>query len=160
MTLVGKGANGAGGTAGESTRGILLRRGTAGRYANHIVVGFGTSGFDVDNTETVGRAVADSMNVFNSIVFSNAANFDTDGDGIDEESWFLDASRSNQVADPLLANPFDRANPDFRPGAGSPAVGNGAAPPADGWFDAVDFIGAVANGATEWYKAAWTRWGS
>ena len=25
---------------------------------------------------------------------------------------------------------------------------------------AVDFIGAVGSGAAEWYKAAWTRWGS
>lgn len=160
VTLVGKGANGAGGTAGESTTGMLLRRGTAGIYANHIVIGFGTQGFDVDNAETVARSTADSLNVINSIVFSNAVNFATDSDGIDEEAWFTDASRNNQVADPLLTNPFDRANPDFRPGAGSPATGNGATPPADGWFDATDFIGAVAEGAIEWYKAAWTRWGS
>lgn len=160
VTLVGKGANGTGGTAGESTRGMLLRRGTAGFYGNHIIVGFGTAGFDVDNAETVARSAADSMSVFNSIVFSNAKNIDDDGDGIDEQAWFTDAARNNQIADPLLADPFNRTAPDFRPGSGSPAIGNGATPPADGWFDAVDFIGAVASGATEWYKAAWTRWGS
>ncbi|MDT8340048.1 MAG: hypothetical protein RQ751_00930 [Longimicrobiales bacterium] len=160
VTLVGKGPDGSGGTAGESTRGILLRRGTAGLYANHIVTGFGSEGFDVDQLETVARSVADSMNVINSIVFSNAANFSGDDDGIDEEAWFMVAARNNMVVDPMLASPFDRAAPDFRPGAGSPAVGAGATPPADGWFDVVDFIGAVGAGATEWYKAPWTRWGS
>jgi hypothetical protein len=160
VTLVGKGANGAGGTAGESTRGILLRLGTAGTYANHIVMGFGTAGLDIDNAETVNRIGADSMAITSSIVFSNAVDFDADADNIDEQGLFMTAEWNNRVADPGLANPFDRQNPDFRPAAGSPATNGAATPPDDGFFDAVDFIGAVGAGATEWYKAAWTRWGS
>jgi hypothetical protein len=34
-----------------------------------------------------------------------------------------------------------------------------ATAPNDGFFTAANFIGAVAAGAAEWYKEAWTRWG-
>ncbi len=159
VTLVGKGVDGQGGTAGESTRGMLLRRGTGGTYANHIVVGFGGEGLDIDNAQTVNRIAADSMAIVSSIIFSNASSFSGDGDGIDEGAIFNTTGWGNRVADPLLANPFDRNNPDFRPAAGSPATNGAATPPNDGWFTSTDFIGAVAAGAAEWYKEAWTRWG-
>lgn len=156
VTLIGKGPNGEGGAAGESTRGMLLRRGTGGDIANAIIMGFGTSGFDVDNAETVARIGSGDFSVKSFIVFSNANNFDTDSDGIDEQAIFETAGWGNRVIDPDLANPFDRANPDFRPSAGSPATtGFTAVPAGDSFFTDVDFIGAVGPGADEWYKG-WT----
>jgi hypothetical protein len=151
VTLVGKGMNGAGGTAGESVWGMLLRRGTGGDIFNAIVTGFGRGGIDIDNAETVGRAT-----VQNSIVFGNAVGFSNDDDGIDDQGYVMDASNANRLGvDPLLADAFNRTAPDFRPQAGSPALdGSHAVPPAE-WFDAVDFIGAVDPDVAPWYEG-WT----
>ena len=129
ITLVGKGPGGAGGAAGESTRGMLLRRGTAGDIFNAIIVGFGTSGLDIDNAETVSRITSGDFSIQNSIVFSNAVNFDTDGDGIDEQAIFETAGWNNRSVDPGLTTPYDRTNPDFRPVAGSAATTGAAAAP-------------------------------
>jgi len=87
-------------------------------------------------------------------------NFDGDDDGIDEEATFNTAAWGNRVEDPQLGAPFNRDNPDFRPAASSPATNGHADPPDDGFFDPVDYIGAVEPGGAEWYKEAWTRWGS
>jgi hypothetical protein len=152
VTVVGKGPNGSGGLAGESTRGLLLRRGTGGNVYNAIVTGFGTSGLDIDNSETASRALTDTLVVANSIIFSNATNFDTDADGIDEEDIFLNVWAGNRVEDPLLADPFNLTSPDFRPQAGSPALSGFATPPNDGFFSAADFIGAVDPDGTPWYE--------
>lgn len=159
VTLVGKGLDGAGGTAGESVDGLRLRRGTGGDIVNAIVLGFGGSGVDVDNAETVGR-----YTVQNSIIARNGGDGDIDGDG----DGFQD-DVENTVAwanligtDPLLVDPFNRDAPDFRPGAGSAALataGNGATPPtvASGFFDVTaTYIGAVdPDAATQWFEG-WT----
>ena len=153
VTLVGKGLNGQGGTAGESTSGMVLRRGLAGDYYNHIVLGFGGVGVDIDNAETVGR-----VTMQNSIVFGNATNFSGDDDGIDETAMLTQAGWNNRVVDPQLAAPFDRDDPDFRPAAGSPAMSGAATPPDDGVFDAsATYVGAVPAGGDEWYLG-WTTW--
>ena len=152
VTLVGKGVDGAGGTAGESTNGMLLRLGTSGDIYNAIVMGFGTSGIDIDNTETT----AQGLTVNNSIIGLNAVEISGDGDSVDDVA-FVTAFGTNQIdVDPELADPFDRTAPDFRPEAGSPALADFAVPPSDGFFDAVDFIGgADPDEATPWYTG-WT----
>jgi len=154
VTLIGKGLNGAGGTAGESTRGMILRRGTGGNVVNTIVTGFGTEGVDVDNPETIGRATLQS-----SIIFGNAQPSSTDDDGIDEAAFIATVGWNNTVGtDPELADPFTWPNmPDATP-AGDVET-NAATPPNDGWFDVTAaFIGAVAPGATELWYAGWTTW--
>jgi len=155
VTLIGKGPGGAGGSAGESTRGLLLRRGTAGNIFNHIVTGFGTSGVDIDNQETVDRIDAGLMSIQNSIIFDNATEFDTDDDGIDEEAIVMNPEWENRIVDPMLADPFNRMNPDFRPMPGSPALEGYAQPPQDDFFTPVDFIGGASTEGTPWY-VGWT----
>ena len=149
VTLIGKGANGAGGTAGESTNGILYRRGAAGDIANVIVTGFGTAALDIDNDETYAQCASGALQFRGVILWSNANAFSTDGD--DETACNFDIRQ----ADPQLASPFDRANPDFRPAAGSAATQNAITVPGESFFTAVDYIGAAAPGGTEWYKG-WT----
>jgi hypothetical protein len=150
ITLVGKGFDGAGGTDGESVDGLRLRRGTSGDIFNAIVIGFGTSGVDIDNIETQGR-----YTVQNSIISRNAKDLQDDDDlqdDLEQAAW------NNQIgaaADPLLADPFNRDAPDFRPGAGSPALAGFALPPVDGFFEAVDFIGAVDPDGAQWFEG-WT----
>lgn len=157
ITLVGKGLDGAGGTAGESVDGLRLRRGTGGDIFNAIVMGFGGAGVDVDNAETVGR-----YTVQNSIIARNGTDIKAADDESDTVAYQAEvetnASWNNQVgADPLLAAPFDRTSPDFRPAAGSPALAGFATPPDNGFFDiTVDFIGAVdTDDANPWYLG-WT----
>ncbi|MDX1450716.1 MAG: hypothetical protein R3246_16830, partial [Acidimicrobiia bacterium] len=157
VTLVGKGPNGVGGTVGESVDGLRLRRGTGGDIFNAIVIGFGGAGVDVDNAETVGR-----YSVQNSIIALNGGDGDIDGDadGFQDEVE-TNAAWNNLIGvDPLLADAFNRTMPDFRPGAGSPALagaGNGATPPDDGFFDVTaTYIGAVdPDAATQWFEG-WT----
>ncbi|NNL31141.1 MAG: hypothetical protein HKO77_08970, partial [Gemmatimonadetes bacterium] len=157
VTLVGKGLDGAGGTAGESVDGLRLRRGTGGDIYNAILIGFGGAGVDVDNAETVGR-----YTVQNSIIARNGGDGDIDGDadGFQAEVE-TNAAWNNLVGtDPLLIDPFNRTMPDFRPGAGSAALasaGNGATPPDDGFFDiTATFIGAVDPDATTQWFEGWT----
>lgn len=156
ITLIGKGPNGTGGTSGESTAGMLHRRGTGGQLNNIIVMGF-ERGLDIDNAETVNRIGTGNFALQNSIIFSNAANFDTDSDGIDEAAIFNTAGWNNRSVDPGLADPFNRTAPDFRPSSGSAATtGAASVPTGDSFFSTVDFVGAVGPGADEWYKG-WTR---
>jgi hypothetical protein len=135
---------------------MLQRRGTGGHLFNHIITQACSFGFDVDDQETVNRVDDGSFYIKNSIVFGNGRDFENDADGIDEEAIFMTAAWDNQVVDPLLVDPLNRVNPDFRLQAGSPAAsGNGATPPNDGFFDtSATCIGAVC-GQTEWYEG-WT----
>jgi len=146
VTLVGKEAGT--GSAGESTRGILFRRGTAGQTYNTVVLGFET-GVDVDNVETVGR-----VELHNSYVFGQqVSTFENDADGIDEAAYVMTAGWNNVPGvDPMLADPFNRVAPDFRPRAGSPLLANFASPPMDGFFDAVSYVGGVDPTGTPWYE--------
>ncbi|MFQ5536283.1 MAG: fibronectin type III domain-containing protein [Gemmatimonadota bacterium] len=151
VTLIGKGLNGEGGTAGESTRGMLQRRGTAGKIYNAVIMGFGSEGIDIDNAETVGR-----FELHNSYIFGNAKPFSTDEDGIDEEAIVRTADWQNVIGtDPLLTDPFNRDAPDFRPQSGSPLLAGFASPPNDGFFSPVTYIGAIGPDETPWY-AGWT----
>jgi hypothetical protein len=147
VTLVGKGLDGVGGTDGESVDGLRLRRGTGGDIFNAIVVGFGKSGIDIDNEETVGR-----LSVQNSIIARNAVDVGTDSDGFQDliytEEW------NNVIGvDPEMVSPFNRDSPDFR----TSQVLVGATPPNDGFFDVnATFIGAVdPSQTTQWFEG-WT----
>lgn len=152
VTLVGKGENGTGGTAGESTTGMLIRLGAAGEIRNAIVMGFGTAGVDVDNPQTLDHG----LEIRSSIVALNRVDASDDDDGIDEAAFLATAGWDNRVGvDPELAAPFDRAAPDFRPLPGSPARSGHSTPPDDGFFDPVDFIGGVDPEGTPWYEG-WT----
>lgn len=167
FTLVGKAAPGQG--TNQSTRGILFRRGSAGVHSCGIVLGFGRAGLDVDDAATVRLAGNDSLTLTRTIFFDNGRdiqgfaspgiNFDPDDDADGttdfEERWATAAGTNNTVQNPMLADPFNRDNPDFSPQAGSPALAAGCAPPDDGFFSQVAYLGAVADAADTWYRG-WT----
>jgi len=135
VTLIGKGDSGA---AGESTAGVLFRRGTAGDVFNMVIMGFEV-GIDIDNAETAGR-----VTLQNSMLFDNATTFDGDDDGIDESAIVQTVAWNNVIGtDPGLTDPYNLASPDFRPAPGSAALSGFATPPSDGFFSAVDFIGGM-----------------
>ena len=161
VTLVGK-APGTG-SAGESTRGTIFRRGAGGTLHNAVILGFET-GFDIDQSETVGRVSIRSSYIYGQPegrMFepdgcdTGGANC-TDRDGIDEAALWMTAGWGNTAGvDPMLVDPFNLAAPDFRPAPGSPLTAGFASPPADGFFSSVGYIGAFAPGEPQWTDG-WT----
>ncbi len=141
----------------ESDNGMLIREGAAGTFANFIVTGFNKVGLDINNEATHAQADSGKLVVKNSIFFENKnGNFgdEKDDDGFDEADFA--ASNGNKETDPGLKDPFNKSAPDFTPGAGAAAV-SPAAPPADGFFENVNFIGGVSpsnNWTTGWTTSA------
>ena len=149
VTLVGK-APGSG-TPGEAPVGMTLRLGTAGIVRNAIVLGYET-GLDVDNAATFAQCAAGELEVGNTIFFGNGNQYSTDAD---DETECVDAATIRTI-DPLLGDPFNLAAPNFIPATASPAATGAATPPADGFFDSVDYVGAVEPGATTAWYQGWT----
>jgi hypothetical protein len=145
-TFVGDPRPGLGGGAG-----IVLRRGTAGVLRNVIVTGFKRAGIDVQGSSSQAQITSGQLVVSNSIFFSNSPNYASGA-----TATALDPV--NIEVDPMLIDPFTLGNPDFRPREGSPAKNPMmvAAPPSDGFFSPVNFIGGV-DPDNDWTKAQWIR---
>ena len=138
----------------ESDNGMLIREGAAGTFANFIVTGFNKVGLDINNAATHAQADSGKLVIKNSIFFENKkGNFgdEKDDDGFDESNFA--SSHGNKETDPGLVDPFNKIAPDFRPGAGATTV-SPAVPPADGFFENVNFIGGVSP-SNNW-TSGWT----
>ena len=138
----------------ESDNGMLIREGAAGTYANFIVTGFNKIGLDIDGESSIAQAEGGGLVVKNSIFFQNGkGNFgdEKDDDGFDEAGYAT--GNGNTESDPGLADPFSKTAPNFTPRAGTTAV-SAAAPPSDGFFEPVNFIGAVSP-SNNWVSG-WT----
>jgi hypothetical protein len=133
----------------QSDVGMVLRRGTGGEFRNFIVQGFKEIGVSVADDATT-RLVGGELTMANSIVTGNGQGAFAGENG----RWLNDPTNSG--ADPEIADPYNLASPSFMPSA-SGAARNGsvpvAAPPGDGFFEPVDYIGAM--GATDWTQG-WT----
>ena len=151
VTLVG---NGPGGDGGEkSTDGLRLRRGTAGKIYNAVVIGFGQVGLDIDNDQTV---EGDPVEIRNSVLAENKAPYSDDDDEIDEMAYFHNAEWGNRALDnAMLTAPYDRDAPDFTPMSDSPLLTGAATPPDDGFFTVTDYIGAASPSGDKWWMG-WT----
>jgi len=150
-TLVGKNVD-----VDKQQYAMLLRRATKANLANIVATGF-EAGVDI-------RDAATSVKLTNSTFFGNLVHnvaytetvdgmgSEKDDDmGLDEVQWFMDGG--NVETDPMLASPFDRDAPDFRPMA--TITDNAATPPSDGFFDtSAAYVGAFAAGDT-WLEGAW-----
>lgn len=156
VTLVGKAAGT--GTAGEVTDGLKLRRGTAGIIRNVIVMGYGSAGLEIDDVETETQCTDGSLVVSNAIFFDNAEFTDSDSDTYEATCLAQAGWVSILQQDPALGDPYNWSAPDFQPAGTSPAAdpGNAATPPADAFWTATDYIGAVDPAdANPWYQG-WT----
>lgn len=165
VTLIGDPGTEAG---DESDIGMLLREGTAGHYANFIVVGFKDEGLRLDHVATYQQVVQGDLVVRNSIFHDNVKGSFGDGGnkGEGDPSVTELVARANAAGagimevDPMLEHPY--YHPDqgdgidefgVCPREGSPALTGGAVPPADGFFDPVTYIGACDEGG-DWF-ASW-----
>ncbi|HXU82511.1 MAG TPA: hypothetical protein VN914_14010, partial [Polyangia bacterium] len=143
--------------------GMLFRRGTAGKYFNHIVMNWSAGAAEIRDMATVEQVTAGNAFVKNSIFFgnngANGTNWPTPmapADDADEAMVFMAADKMNREADPMLTDPLNPTAPNFAPKAGSPALTGGATPPSDGFFDATaTFVGAIG---TEDWTAGWTSY--
>lgn len=123
----------------KSGYGLLLRKGTAGRFSNVILSGFSKACVDIDDSETFKH---NGITIQNSVL-SCKKNFEADADDV----WSVQAafSQGNFEVDPMLAG--------WMPKVGSPVLGAGVTPD-DLFFDPVDFIGAL--GLDDDWTAGWT----
>ena len=145
----------------ESDIGMLIREGSAGTYRNFIVTGFNKTGLDINHDATYAQANSGKLSVQNSIFFGNKPSSFAGADGgFDDTAWASNSAFNNVEVDPMLTNPFNLINPDFRPRSGSPATNGSvraARPPSDGFFSSVGFIGGVDpsdNWTTGWTTTA------
>ena len=162
VTLIGKGPGG--NTSSEvSGSGVQLRRGTAGKVYNGIVLGFIT-GLDIDDAATVDHCLNGTLMMANTIfsdlsgqlLDSDDDDKSTDGDQQYESTCTAQSGWTaiEQISGPVLADPYSQSAPDFRPVSGSAALSTAVAtPPNDGFFTTdVDYLGAVAPSGTPWYQ--------
>lgn len=144
-----------------SSRGAVLRRGTAGIYGNHIFSSFKSAAVDVRDSATT-AGFGSLLSVRHSVFWANGSggiNWQVEtgsGDndsGFDEATQLLAAELGNSVVDPgLPAAAVSLTAPSFLP----TAFLIGETPPADGFFDtSATFIGGV--GAVDW-TTGWTSY--
>jgi hypothetical protein len=140
-----------------STRGMLLRVGTWGRFRNFIVMGFKNVGLEIRDAATFSGLSGGGLELRSIILFNNRANNPNIASGATSDA--ISSFGQNIVqSDPLLADPFDTTNPDFRPAAGSPALNAANVAPAfnDSFFVATSFVGAFGSGPNDNWLQGWT----
>jgi len=129
--------------------GVLVRAGTAANIANFVVTGAGNACLDIDNGPTFTQASEGNLTIVNSVMGgcgSKTFNDGAEGDAFTISTWFL-GQDGNVDANPQLNN--------YIPASGSPALGIGAVPFEDAFFDNVDYAGAIRDAKSDWTKG-WT----
>jgi hypothetical protein len=129
-------------TSTSSDTGMLLREGTDGTFINGIVYDFEGDCLDVDQ-DSIDRANGGTLQV-SSTFFDCTPNASTDDDGFDEAAFIAGTGFAHNVnnveADNTMSGLFA--------GTAEQSV-TVTAQPADGFFDAVDFVGAFSYGENE-----------
>jgi hypothetical protein len=134
----------------QSTRGMVLRRGTGAELRNVIVQGFKRVGVYVDQASYGADKTWQSgeLTLGSAIITGNLQGAIDGPSG----SWAFDIDGG----DPEIADPYNLSSPNFMPSA-SGIARNGtvpvAQPPNDGFFESADFIGGM--GDTDWTQG-WT----
>jgi len=164
VTLVGSADTGDSGDDG-----MKLRHGTGGKLYNFIVTKFRETGMTVEDQATWDQAngADPNLTLANSIIYDNGswtgkANIDDNPEGTWQGSltWFNeDMAMNRDDVDPMLASPVYYLVPDISLMPGSPAADTRYVqfPPNDGFFEPVNYLGAVAPG-TNWTLDGWTIW--
>jgi hypothetical protein len=144
----------------ESTRGWLLRRGTAGTLRNFIIQGFKNVGIEVNGSSTLSQANAGALRVGNGVIFNTGAGGTTYGPASTMD--LFSNGRFNDVRlgqNPGIGNCFNHDNPDWRPVSVDTLAGGQmapAVPPNDGFFTVTTYIGAVPPPPADDWTRGWT----
>ncbi|MGH9308532.1 MAG: hypothetical protein ACRD1U_04115 [Vicinamibacterales bacterium] len=143
----------------ESTRGWLLRRGTAGELRNFIIQGFKNVGLEVNGSSSLREAAQGNLRVSHGVIFNTGAG--GTGYGASTTTPLFNSTFPNirLGENPGIGNCHNHEAPDFRP-VGIATLAGGqlapAVPPNDGFFEATTYIGAFSpDPALDW-AAGWT----
>lgn len=143
--------------------GAVLRRNTGGRFHNVIVAGAKNAPVNLRDGSTTSNANSGLLVLDNSILFgdfSDATGFPTRTDGEQSRTFVFTTNKNNRNTDPKLAigtpSLLETLMPDLSPLTDSPALDADyvAQPPDNGFFEAVDFQGAVGPG-NNWVLSGW-----
>ncbi|HEX7151102.1 MAG TPA: hypothetical protein VF618_06405 [Thermoanaerobaculia bacterium] len=145
--------------------GFVLRRGTAGKFYNTIVMGSRRAPVTIRDDASFNQLSAGELIVNNSILsgdFSDAG-FASSSDRAQATRDFLFTTMArNRNTSPMLAiggtSLLQTLLPDLMPLDGSPALDADyvAVPPDNGFLEQVDFIGAVGPGHN-WILSGWAN---
>jgi hypothetical protein len=144
---------------GQADHGLMLRRGTAGKLYNFVVIGYGRDGINMIDAATIAQANAGNLVFDNAILFDNGV-FGSSGQGnfgnANTRTWIQSKSRKVLEVDPLLVDPYHRLTPNYMPGRLSPAtrIDVAQAPPGDDFFQNVNFIGGIGPDHN-WLAGGW-----
>jgi hypothetical protein len=146
--------------------GAVLRRNTEGEYRNVISFGSRLAPVDLRDTATIANANAGKLLVDNSILFGDFSDAAFPGrpagEGQTTRDFLFTTNKNNRSIDPMLAigtpTVVKTYMPDLSPLPDSPALDAAyvAHPPDNGFFEQVDFIGAVGPGRN-WILTGWAN---
>ena len=145
----------------ESTNCMRLRVGTAGIIRNFICTGFKLDGIDVSDAAALPLIASGELVAQYGILFRNGLNVGGRNWGTSAQSAALRRAATGLVdeVDPRLVDPFNRIAPDWRPQPGSPALALPPAfPPADGFFEAAPYRGALGPELESDWTRGWTNY--
>ncbi|HEX6640703.1 MAG TPA: hypothetical protein VF215_06295 [Thermoanaerobaculia bacterium] len=149
--------------SGTGNYGGVLRRNTAGRFYNAIVTGTRLAPITLRDSLTFANAAAGDLVLDNSIFHGSFADaqFPNSADRAEQTRTFLFTTMTrNRNVDPLLSigTPSLKRTllPDLEPLENSPALDADyvVQPPDNGFFEAVDYLGAVGPGQN-WILSGW-----
>jgi len=152
---------------GESPRAANLRRGTAFTIRNFLMTGFKTVGPQIEttNTATTGQVDNGTTQMGAGVVWNIGVTGGAAGTALHASvATYANSGRFPNVrtnVDPGVSTAAcsNHANPNFQPSGIATLAGGQMAPilpPADGFFDAVTFIGAVPPVPAANWMSGWT----
>jgi hypothetical protein len=144
----------------ESTRGWLLRRGTAGELRNFVIQGFKNVGIEVNGSSSLREAAQGNLRVSNGVIFNTGASGTTYAPAstlaLFQNGTFPEVRLGQN---PGLGNCFDHENPVWQP-TGLDTLAGGqlapATPPNDGFFVVTTHVGAVPPAPEDDWTRGWT----
>ncbi len=151
--------------SGVGNYGGVIRRNTAGEWMNSIITGTRLAPITLRDTGTFNNAAAGSLVINNNILDGSFADsqFPNSADKANDTRTFLFTTmKRNRNVNPLLAmgtpTLVKTYMPDVAPLTTSPALDADfvANPPDNGFFESVDFVGAIGPGSN-WILSGWAN---
>jgi hypothetical protein len=143
----------------ESTRGVLLRRGTAGELRNFIIQGFKNVGLEVNGSSSLREAAQGDLRVSNGVIFNTGAGGVTYGATTTLPLFNTTFPNVRLGQNPGIGDCHNHEAPDFVP-TGLATLAGGqlapATPPNDGFFEVTTYIGAFSPDPELNWAAGWT----
>ena len=143
----------------ESTRGMLLRRGTAGEIRNFIVMNFKNVGLEVNGTSSLREANAGNLRVSNGVIYNTGAGGTTYAASSTNPLFNSVFTNVRRGESPGIGDCSNHAAPNFLPTGVATLAGGQLAPaipPNDGFFEVTTFIGAFHPYPARNWAEGWT----